>query len=148
VNAPRVFVDATDIRADGVTLRGDVAHHVLRRGVGDDASVADGTGAVRHVIIRSIHAGAAQCEAVAEREVAPASPHGVVWEEATQPLRAVAFADGAKQVTVGVGPEGGLTAEEVTTAGLCVSLGMTILRTETAGVVAPALVLHRLGRLG
>lgn len=104
MNAPRMFVDATDIRADGVILRGDVA---------------------------------------------PARPHGAVfWEEATQPLRAVAFADGAKQVTVGVGPEGGLTAEEVTTAGLRVSLGMTILQTETAGVVAPALVLHRLGRLG
>jgi 16S rRNA U1498 N3-methylase RsmE len=42
-----------------------------------------------------------------------------------------------------------LTADEVTAAGLpAVSLGGTILRTETAGVVAPALVLHRLGRLG
>lgn len=70
-------------------------------------------------------------------------------QDAVQPLHAVAFDDAAEQVTVGVGPEGGLTAEEVTTAGLpAVSLGSTILRTETAGVVAPALVLHRLGRLG
>ena len=239
MNAPHVFVDADDCRAEGVTLRGDVAHHllrVLRREVGDDVSVADGTGAVRHVVIRSIGAGVAQCEVVAERDVAPVSArlrvvcalpkrrkladmvqrlselgvdeivpahtarsqvhlpaaraqrararwqavaraaaeesrrarlphvadvttwgqafadvgHGVVfWEEAVQPFHAVAFSDGAEQVTVGVGPEGGLTAEEVTTAGLpAVGLGNTILRTDTAGVVAPALVLHRLGRLG
>lgn len=239
MNAPHVFVDAADCDADRVTLRGDVAHHllrVLRRQVGDDVSVADGTGAVRHVVIRSIGTGEAQCEVVAKREVAPVHPrlrvvcgllkhrklddvvqrlselgvdeivpahtersqvqlagrraqrarwrwqavaraaaeqsrrarlphvsqvttwdhafadvrHGVVfWEEAVQPLHAVAFPAEAEQVTVGVGPEGGLTAEEVTTAGLpAVSLGRTILRTDTAGVVAPALVLHRLGRLG
>jgi 16S rRNA (uracil1498-N3)-methyltransferase len=77
VNAPHVFVDADDCRAEGVTLRGDVAHHllrVLRREVGDDVSVADGTGAVRHVVIRSIGAGVAQCEVVAQRDVAPVSP--------------------------------------------------------------------------
>lgn len=76
--------------------------------------------------------------------------HGVVfWEEAVQPFHVVAFSDGVEQVTVGVGPEGGLTAEEVTTACLpAVTLGNTILRINTAGVVAPALVLHRFGRLG
>jgi 16S rRNA (uracil1498-N3)-methyltransferase len=239
VNAPHVFVDPAECRAGGVALRGDVAHHlvrVLRRGVGDDVSVADGTGAVRHVVIRSIDDGVAHCEVVAGRAVPPALPrlrvvcglpkqrklddvvqrlselgadeivpahtarsqvqlagpraqrararwqavaraageqsrrarllhvaevttwqeafadarHGVVfWEEAVRPLRDVAFDAEAPQVTVGVGPEGGLTADEVTAAGLpAVSLGGTILRTETAGVVAPALVLYRLGRLG
>lgn len=72
----------------------------------------------------------------------------VFWEEATSPLRAVPV-DGWRAVTVAVGPEGGLTADEVAATGLpAVSLGPTILRTETAGVVAPALVLHRTGRLG
>ncbi|HSK96711.1 MAG TPA: RsmE family RNA methyltransferase, partial [Euzebyales bacterium] len=76
--------------------------------------------------------------------------HGVVfWEEAVRPLHDVAFDDLAADITVGVGPEGGLTAQEITMTGLpAVALGDTILRTETASVVAPALVLHRLGRLG
>jgi 16S rRNA (uracil1498-N3)-methyltransferase len=76
--------------------------------------------------------------------------HGVVfWEEAVLPLHDVAFDDLAGEVTVGVGPEGGLTAQEITMTGLpAVGLGDTILRTDTASVVAPALVLHRLGRLG
>jgi 16S rRNA (uracil1498-N3)-methyltransferase len=76
--------------------------------------------------------------------------HGVVfWEEAVRPFHDVAFDDLAADITVGVGPEGGLTAQEITMTGLpAVALGDTILRTETASVVAPALVLHRLGRLG
>lgn len=57
------------------------------------------------------------------------------------------------RVIVVVGPEGGLAQEEVSC--LCddnryattVSLGPSILRTETAGVVAPALVLYELGAL-
>lgn len=56
------------------------------------------------------------------------------------------------RVAVVVGPEGGFTAEEIATlgefGGLPVSLGDTILRTETAGVVATALVVHELGGLG
>lgn len=58
------------------------------------------------------------------------------------------------QVAVVVGPEGGLTSEEVEAfLGACpraqaVSLGPSILRTETAGVIAPALVLYELGALG
>ena len=53
-----------------------------------------------------------------------------------------------------VGPEGGLAQAEVDTLLGCnpraslVSLGPSILRTETAGVVAPALVLYELGALG
>ena len=220
-------------------MRGETAHHlltVLRREVGDPVSVADGSGAVRQVVIREVRAGAALCEVLGVREVPPARPrvrvvcglpkqrrldevigrltelgvdevvpaytersqvrldprraerararwqavaraaagqsrrarlltvaevtswdaafsgaeHGVVlWEEAVRPLHDVAFDALAAEVTVGVGPEGGLTAHEVTSTGLpAVGLGDTILRTETAGVVAPALVLHRLGRLG
>jgi len=55
-------------------------------------------------------------------------------------------------VALFVGPEGGFDPAEVeilTTVGaVLVSLGRTILRTETAAVVASALVLHELGELG
>ena len=55
-------------------------------------------------------------------------------------------------VAVVVGPEGGLTEREVDALLACnprtslVSLGPSILRTETAGIVAPALVLYELKR--
>jgi 16S rRNA (uracil1498-N3)-methyltransferase len=72
----------------------------------------------------------------------------VLWEDAKTALATVAF-DGAARVSIGVGPEGGLTAAEVDAAGVpAAGLGSTILRTETAAVVGPALVLHRVGRLG
>lgn len=58
------------------------------------------------------------------------------------------------RIAVVVGPEGGLTAEEVealqtsvSAPAYKVSLGPSILRTETAGIVAPALVLYELGHL-
>ncbi len=57
------------------------------------------------------------------------------------------------RVAVVVGPEGGLTEHEVSALLGCneraslVSLGPSILRTETAGIVAPALVLYELRRL-
>jgi 16S rRNA (uracil1498-N3)-methyltransferase len=55
-------------------------------------------------------------------------------------------------VAVVVGPEGGLTPFEVTTlasaGATVVSLGGTVLRTETAGVVATALALYARGGLG
>jgi 16S rRNA (uracil1498-N3)-methyltransferase len=84
----------------------------------------------------------------AEVFAAPAS--GVVcWEEAATPLHATTLDATGGQVTVAVGPEGGLTADEIAVAGLpAAGLGPTIMRAETAAVVAPALVLHRLGRLG
>ena len=52
-----------------------------------------------------------------------------------------------------VGPEGGLSADEVEvlTAGdnaWPVTLGPSILRTETAGIVAPALALYACGGMG
>ncbi|HEY8339749.1 MAG TPA: RsmE family RNA methyltransferase [Egibacteraceae bacterium] len=74
----------------------------------------------------------------------------VLWEEATAPLRTVV--DGlrdADEVVLAVGPEGGLTADEVAASGLpAVGLGPTILRTETAALVGASLLLHGLGRLG
>ena len=66
---------------------------------------------------------------------------------------ATALAHGAsRQVGVAIGPEGGFTEEElarVTAHGWePVSLGPRILRTETAGVVAAAIVLHAWADLG
>lgn len=81
----------------------------------------------------------------------------VCWEEAAQAdgiaaaiarLAPPADAD----VAVVVGPEGGLTADEVAlleaAGAVTVSLGETVLRTETAGVVATALAVHACGGLG
>ena len=85
----------------------------------------------------------------------------VFWEEAPQDARlgdAIREALAADlcpaadaRILVVVGPEGGLTAEEVdrlvhgSRHGFAVTLGNTILRTETAGIVAPALVRYELG---
>lgn len=58
------------------------------------------------------------------------------------------------RIAVVVGPEGGLTEEEVRALlasnprARLVTLGPSILRTETAGIVAPALVLYELGGMG
>jgi 16S rRNA (uracil1498-N3)-methyltransferase len=74
----------------------------------------------------------------------------VLWEGAVTPLGSV-LADVADpaEITLGVGAEGGLTPEEVEAAGLpAASLGPTILRTETAALVACSVALHVLGRLG
>lgn len=57
------------------------------------------------------------------------------------------------RIVVVVGPEGGLTPEEARALATCnprgalVTLGPSILRTETAGVVAPALVLYELRQM-
>lgn len=81
----------------------------------------------------------------------------LAWEEADDApgvAEAIASAaDGAAGgVSVIVGPEGGLTAQEagllVDAGAVIVSLGPTILRTETAAVVATALAAHALGGLG
>ena len=57
------------------------------------------------------------------------------------------------RIAVLVGPEGGLSAGEVEAlTGVAnawpVTLGPSILRTETAGIVAPALVLYACGGMG
>ncbi len=58
----------------------------------------------------------------------------------------------AARVAIVVGPEGGLSADEVvalrSAGALTCTLGPTILRAETAGVVATALVVYELGGLG
>ncbi len=78
----------------------------------------------------------------------------ILWEEAREGLRLGAWVDQHQDapLAIVVGPEGGLTEEEVEAArakgASVVGLGPRILRTETAGIVASALVLHRLGDLG
>lgn len=58
----------------------------------------------------------------------------------------------AKRIGVIIGPEGGLSNEEVKLAqeegGIAVSLGRRILRTETAGLVAAAAILYETDNLG
>ncbi|WP_302964229.1 16S rRNA (uracil(1498)-N(3))-methyltransferase [uncultured Adlercreutzia sp.] len=88
----------------------------------------------------------------------------VCWEEAPQSaslreavqgalLETLTPADDAR-IAVVVGPEGGLSEEEVRVLlasnprARLVTLGPSILRTETAGIVAPALALYELGGMG
>lgn len=53
-----------------------------------------------------------------------------------------------EKINIFIGPEGGFTEDEVKAAVECgfmaVSVGKTILRSETAGIVVPALVLYSL----
>jgi 16S rRNA (uracil1498-N3)-methyltransferase len=55
-------------------------------------------------------------------------------------------------VSLFIGPEGGFSEEEAALAReagcVAVSLGPRILRSETAGIVAAALVMHEMGELG
>lgn len=73
----------------------------------------------------------------------------VLHEGATSPLAAVDLAEAADLVVV-VGPEGGLTEDEVArfvaAGAVSVRLGREVLRTSTAGVAAVAAVLSRTGR--
>ena len=80
----------------------------------------------------------------------------VPWEESAhtgigEALRA-AGATGTTKVGVVIGPEGGMETAEVDrlieTGAVPVTLGPTILRTETAGIVAVALASYELGGLG
>lgn len=82
----------------------------------------------------------------------------VPWEESSAGglgIGAALDAAGATAETtvlVVIGPEGGLTESEVATleasGGVAVTLGETVLRTETAAVVGVALVAYELGALG
>lgn len=76
----------------------------------------------------------------------------VLWEQATTPLRdrlaRIDFGD-TDALWLAIGPEGGLTTDEVQASGLpAATVGSVILRTETAGLVAASLVLATVGRLG
>nr|WP_320145924.1 16S rRNA (uracil(1498)-N(3))-methyltransferase [uncultured Anaeromusa sp.] len=63
-----------------------------------------------------------------------------------------ALAERPKQVALLIGPEGGLTSQEVALArqygALVVRMGPRILRTETAAVAAAAIIMYELGDLG
>ncbi len=86
-----------------------------------------------------------------ERLVAEADLALVLHEEAGEALAALEVPDDGRIVLV-VGPEGGLSGEEVaglTTAGArSVRLGAEVLRTSTAGVAAVAALLSRTPRWG
>ncbi len=70
----------------------------------------------------------------------------VLHEQAEVPLPQVDL-DGVAEVALVVGPEGGLTEQElVRLGGTAVRLGPHVLRTSTAGAVAAALVSARTGR--
>jgi len=100
---------------------------------------------------------AAPCDIVGLQAALADAAHTLVcWEDAHEAgigetLRSV-NASAEDTVAVVVGPEGGFSADEVdslTRMGAhAVSLGQTILRTETAGTVACALTLYELGGLG
>jgi len=85
---------------------------------------------------------------------APADFRLCLWENEGTPLRRVLerFDGRARSATVIVGPEGGLTREEVARASaagyVSVTLGERTLRTETAGPAIVALLQYRLGDLG
>lgn len=72
----------------------------------------------------------------------------VLWEEADTPLEeALATLPTTSEVTLAIGPEGGFTHDEVHRCGLTPArLGSTILRTETAGLVAATLAGQHHGR--
>jgi 16S rRNA (uracil1498-N3)-methyltransferase len=73
----------------------------------------------------------------------------VLHEEADAPLSAVELPP-AGEITVVVGPEGGVAPEELVAfaaaGAIAVRLGAAVLRTSTAGVAALAVLSHRLGR--
>jgi 16S rRNA (uracil1498-N3)-methyltransferase len=85
----------------------------------------------------------------AAERVAAATLAVVLHEEAEQPLSALSVPEKGEIVVV-VGPEGGLTGEELTAfqaaGGTPALLGPTVLRTSTAGVAAAAVLLSRTGR--
>lgn len=96
------------------------------------------------------------------RELAEYDRVVIAWEEADKradgtPLSVTDALEGCdidSHVALVIGPEGGLTAEEVEAIKSLgsfvkiVSLGELILRTETAGTVATALCMYTLGGLG
>lgn len=81
------------------------------------------------------------------RAFPPGVPGVVAWEESTTGLRAAL--DGIvdpPEFVLGIGPEGGLSPDEISLTGLPdVSLGPDILRTETAALVAAAAVRFAFG---
>lgn len=81
-----------------------------------------------------------------------APSHASIDEALERALARCGASPDEARVAVVVGPEGGLAKREVDAMLACnsraslVTLGPSILRTETAGIVAPAIVLHELAR--
>ena len=76
----------------------------------------------------------------------------VAWEEAdTLRLSEAVLIDRPREITVVIGPEGGITAEEIAqlkqAGAKPVTLGRRILRTETAGLCALAVTMAALGEM-
>jgi 16S rRNA (uracil1498-N3)-methyltransferase len=71
----------------------------------------------------------------------------VLWEESDVALRTVLDGlAGEPDLVLGVGPEGGLTAAEVRASGLAhATMGETVLRTETAALVAVSALRYHFG---
>ncbi len=74
------------------------------------------------------------------------------WEEAAGPrLSEAVAADKPREMTLVIGPEGGITADEIArltaTGATPVTLGRRILRTETAGLCALAVTMAALGEM-
>jgi 16S rRNA (uracil1498-N3)-methyltransferase len=82
----------------------------------------------------------------------PEPAPSIVLDPAGAPIGAVLSRGRASEAAIAIGPEGGFTEREVETlrtqGATAASLGPRVLRTETAGVVAAALVLHAWGDLG
>jgi 16S rRNA (uracil1498-N3)-methyltransferase len=82
----------------------------------------------------------------------------LVWEGASATGRGIgqaldeAAATQASRIALVIGPEGGLSTEEISaleaSGARPVTLGDTVLRSETAGIVAAALCIYELGGLG
>ena len=76
----------------------------------------------------------------------------ILWVGTTTKGLSTTLRAGLKRVALLVGPEGGFAPDEVSLAQGCgldaVSLGPRILRAETAGIVASAIVLSELGEMG
>jgi 16S rRNA (uracil1498-N3)-methyltransferase len=76
----------------------------------------------------------------------------MLWEEESRPLAEVLPAGAPRDVALLVGPEGGFAAAEAQAAlragFVPVRLGPRILRTETAGLAAAAILQYRYGDLG
>jgi 16S rRNA (uracil1498-N3)-methyltransferase len=70
----------------------------------------------------------------------------VLSETARTPLGTLPQVPADGEIVVVVGPEGGLTDDELAALGPAYRLGPTVLRTSTAGAVAAALVLSRTAR--
>lgn len=104
---------------------------------------------VAPVALRDLPDALADCDAVV-----------VVWEDAERHADALGVHEaleraglaGDARVAVVIGPEGGLAAEEVVAleavGATTATLGPTVLRTETAAVVAVAFAMHALGGMG